>query len=225
MSSATAPGGSAPRLGRTNISSGRVARTRHRRCDVGEGLCTTNARGGKCQPRASSATAHDNDVWVEGRVREGGGRCQRMGVGVGSRRQTRLGRVRSSRVDDDGTGRRNTWTVRLRGADASVRVGEGGRGASGRGRWGLAHLRGHERGHGVGVGEDRRGWGWGRGAQGRPGVRVVVREGDNCRIVGRPRGLGGWRRWRRRRGRDVGGSRRPGRFLGGLLPRGEETHG
>ena len=67
-SSATAPGASTPRLGRAKISSGRVARTRHRRRDVEEGLCTTNASGGKRHPRASSATAHDTNVWVEGKV-------------------------------------------------------------------------------------------------------------------------------------------------------------
>lgn len=57
----------------------------------------------------------------------------RWGLGRGDGRD-----ARSSRVDDDeGTDESATlWTVHRRGADASVRVGERGRGDSGRRRWG-----------------------------------------------------------------------------------------
>ena len=58
----------------------------------------------------------------------------------------------------------------------------------------------------------------------RSGVRVVVRDGDSADTSG-DRGARVGAAAAQRRGRDVGGFRRPGRNLWGLLPRGEYTHG
>ena len=177
-SSATAPGASTPRLGRAKISSGRVARTRHRRRDVEEGLCTTNASG-ETPSRASSATAHDTNVWVEGKVvrwrgmrfrSSGGGPWVAAMDGTRVRRGSTTTKGRTSRL----------WTVTLDGPSPRCRRVGAGRGV---GTWGFGPTE-----VGARAPSGRRTVSRGRGGRGSPGLGV--RTGSAGAFRGPRRGPG-----------------------------------